>query len=171
MKGYIMENNDQPDNQDQAQAKPAEEKIFNIDLFQSHWQRSHTERFQINAKDEDEARKKALKFINEHKDLEKGDKADWDIEVSDPAVTDTGEPIGGMEVPEGAIIPNEDLSERGEQDLDQRPRPDVSDNVQPNGDPARKDDQLGVPTRAEDTHGPTGQAEASDDEPGPSNNS
>ncbi len=56
-------------------------KMYQVDLYQSHVARSHTETFQIEATSEEEARKKAEKMVKD-----KGIEKDYDLEVTDPSI-------------------------------------------------------------------------------------
>lgn len=55
-------------------------RAFRVDLYQSHWARSLTEQFHVEATDEDAARKQAEEILAT-KNLAKDENNDWDYEV------------------------------------------------------------------------------------------
>jgi hypothetical protein len=61
---------------------PAEPQLrgYRVDLYQSHWARSLTEQFNIEAPDEETARKKADEILST-KNLAKDETNDWDYEL------------------------------------------------------------------------------------------
>lgn len=74
-------------------------KTFTVKLFQSHWRRSHTETFPVNAETEGEARKKVEKMVNK-----KGITEDYDLEVVTPVEST---PVGSAVPAPAGDNPNE----------------------------------------------------------------